>query len=545
MRKFWFTIAFLLITITSAYAQSCTTDVLQALSRAGAACSDVLRNQVCYGNGLVEATFPMGEATLPLVGDRAEIDFMTRLQVGGDAATEFSVATIKLQANLLDTQPGRNLTVLASGNAVLENQVALRPISRITSTGTLNIRTLPDGIDGDIIKQVPLRTSLTANGITENGAWLRVEVPDESTVGWVLREIIVAAETDLSILNIVDVDTPYLRPYQVMTVQTGSDDTPCTGAPQSGILLQSPSVEDTVTITINNAVVKMAGTVFLQAPDGDPMLLNQIDGFSEITYAGTIGYMVGGARIAIDTGLGDAEPYDSTDLIGLPTNNLTYRVRVPAPVDDTVLASAIDRYFNPPVTPTRIPASDRPPPCITVTTTRATLYAGPGTYYEVIRELTANTRIVPVQEQRDSDGNVWWQLNNGHYIQASRAERTGDCDSVPLTEIVGAPQANELSLERCESFNGPIRAGQTVTIEFNVKVGETYDEARNSIYYDPGTITVNQDRLRVYHSNPREVSEDVWYRSFYASWTAEAGTFRIEGDRLSYEVICDITVPVG
>jgi hypothetical protein len=42
-----------------------------------------------------------------------------------------------------------------------------------------------------------------------------------------------------------------------------------------------------------------------------------------------------------------------------------------------------------------------------------------------------------------------------------------------------------------------------------------------------------------------QVQPERYYRLFHASWIAQAGTFRIIGNRLHYTVICDITVPLG
>ena len=50
--------------------------------------------------------------------------------------------------------------------------------------------------------------------------------------------------------------------------------------------------------------------------------------------------------------------------------------------------------------------------------------------------------------------------------------------------------------------------------------------------------------LWVYHSNPIRVSENQYYRTFTASWTAEPGTHRITGERLHYKIQCDVIIPV-
>ena len=43
-------------------------------------------------------------------------------------------------------------------------------------------------------------------------------------------------------------------------------------------------------------------------------------------------------------------------------------------------------------------------------------------------------------------------------------------------------------------------------------------------------------------SNPED---ERYLRIFRANWTAEPGTYRVRGERLSYIAICYLTVPVG
>ncbi|MDQ7028036.1 MAG: hypothetical protein Q9P44_21040 [Anaerolineae bacterium] len=136
-----------------------------------------------------------------------------------DTNDEYAVALMQLQLSLINTQPGRNVSVIAFGDVTLTNQVPVRPTILIESTGLLTLRTLPD-IEADMIEQYPLRTTVTANGLYSDGGWLRVEVPDTSEIGWVSLDII-TTNGDINSLNIVDVDTPFLRPFQLMSLSTG------------------------------------------------------------------------------------------------------------------------------------------------------------------------------------------------------------------------------------------------------------------------------------------------------------------------------------
>ena len=153
--------------------------------------------------------------------------------------------------------------------------------------------------------------------------------------------------------------------------------------------------------------------------------------------------------------------------------------------------------------------------------------------------------MYPVLRLSDSDGVTWWQLSNSHWMLANQANSEGDCPDVPGTEVIEVPDFNVLVLETCDTSNGPIRAGQWVQIEFTIGSFRTLGEAEQAFYIDRGRVTVNNQWIYVSAGAPFKVADERFYRKFYSSWYAESGTFRIIGSRLTYSVICDVTVPVG
>jgi len=546
---------FTFITAAPILAQNeCLVSVLQSFARAGAACTDVGRDEACYGNGSVSASFDaMSAASFDLPGERAGVGLMQQLVVAGNEPDTWSIAQMQLQASILNTQTGRNLLVLAYGEATLTNLVPVRPTVRVTSNGTVNVRSVPSAIDGELLVELPLRTSVTANGITAEGDWLRVEVPDRAEIGWVSRGVFASTE-DFSSLNIVDETTPFLRPFQVMTIVTGRDDALCEGAPESGVILQAPNTEETVNVTVNGVSLAIAGTVFLQAAPDSEMSLHVLDGYLIASVGDESKYAVAGSRLVLplDTSLNvigalpSAEPYTEEELVGLPVNNLNYRVTIASDVTQAEIDAQIAALT---AEPTPIPetasqtVSQR---CIRTAASRVILYAGPGTFYEVIREVRGGSRIYPVLRLSDSDGTTWWQLNNGHWMLASLGRSEGECTDIPVTDVVQPPSYNTLSLERCEALNGPVRAGQYVVIEFVDGGWETIGEAMEAPRIDPGRITINEQWYWVSASDPvLIVNPERYYRTFSTGWIAQPGTYRIVGSRLSYTVICDITVPLG
>jgi hypothetical protein len=163
----------------------------------------------------------------------------------------------------------------------------------------------------------------------------------------------------------------------------------------------------------------------------------------------------------------------------------------------------------------------------------------------VVNEIRSGARVDPVFQVTDANGDIWWQLRNGNWIQAEVVETAGNCDEVPVTNFVPAPMYNELSLETCETTNGPLRAGQYVEITFVPPAWRTYNDAYIAPQVDPGQITVDSAPLYVYASDVIEIAEERYIRVFEAYWEASAGSHRIVGERLSYIITCNVTVPVG
>jgi hypothetical protein len=56
---------------------------------------------------------------------------------------------------------------------------------------------------------------------------------------------------------------------------------------------------------------------------------------------------------------------------------------------------------------------------------------------------------------------------------------------------------------------------------------------------------VGSQRMRVQASQPVKIADERYVLTYSTQWEATPGTFRITGKRLSYQVICDVTVPLG
>ncbi len=525
---------------------SCPANILLLLSRAAAVCSRAERNQACYGSGAVGADFYADPVTFAQPGDMADSGAIQTLQTGGEAG-EWGVAALQTQANLADTQQ-RSVSLLLFGQAQVVNEVPPVPQLMLVSTGTVNIRAEPR-LNAEIIERVGVRGTVNANGRSADGSWLRVRLPD-SRIGWVAREAPITSSGSPQTLHIVEVGDPAYRPFQSFTVRTARDDAPCEGAPASGLLVQTPNTVDWVDLVINGLPVRMAATVFIQADD--VLTLNVLDGQVEAGAEGTRQYVPAGARLQVplDADLSasgassPAEPYDEADLVALPLNNLPVRLRVMPALTQAEIDERVTAYNTP--RPTPIPPQERARNvCVRQTIRDENLYAGPGLFYEVINEIRRGTRLMPVLQANDADGMVWWQLRNSNWIQARAVASSGPCPDVPLADVISPPRNNTLSLETCETTNGQLRAGQQVTITFLPPAWETLADAQAAPRIDPGSITINGVALPVRASSPERIAPERYVRVFSTTWRAEAGAHRIEGERLHYIAICNLTVPVG
>ncbi|MFN8371972.1 MAG: hypothetical protein U0694_03730 [Anaerolineae bacterium] len=118
---------------------ACPALVDQALSSAATACQTLGRNEVCYGYTQVQAFDAEGQtlADFAEVGDIAALQDIKRLVTFSlDTISEvWGIALLSLQANLPDTLPGQNVTIVAFGLTELhadnESMQAFRFVSSI------------------------------------------------------------------------------------------------------------------------------------------------------------------------------------------------------------------------------------------------------------------------------------------------------------------------------------------------------------------------------------------------------------------------------
>jgi hypothetical protein len=400
--------------------------------------------------------------------------------------------------------------------------------------------------------KVGIVDTLIANGrYVEDNSWLRVRVPNSEALGWVSTTL-VNPRGDAGTLLPVGLGTPLFRPFRYLNLRTNNDFSLCDGALPGGLLLQTPPTS--VNLTINGVDVQLTATAFLQA--ADTLSLYVLEGQASLTVNGEMQWIPAGARasVPLDTnGIATdvpmpAEPYTLETVQTLPVNNLPLRVTIAQPLTPEQIAEQVAILGAEPMV---VEDVQRPPvvdnSCRYRVKQPASLWAGPGQFYEAINEIRAGAFIYPVLQVTDPDGETWWQLRNTNWIRALRVEQTGDCEPIPVTAYIPAPSTNAMSLETCETRNGPLRDRQRVTLEFIPPPWDNYGEARDAVIVDPGRISVNSQYLHVSASNPIRLGTigERHLRIFSTTWVATPGSYRIVGQRLSYILTCSVTVPTG
>ena len=541
----------LLLSVTMSVAQSaaplCPAHSLLSIARAGSACAMLKTGQACYGSGTVTATVAGGNASAGLTqpGDMVALRDLASLRVSPDSEAED--ASISIASLAIQTSPRVNdvVNVVLLQDAELTSQV-IPPIEMIVrATGALHVRAAPSS-DSAALADFAVNNSLTANGRTHQGDWLRVTVPATGEIGWISAALVRVTENILSLPEAVSGET-VAQPFQILDFSS-SDHSGCNGKLPSGALLQTPSTDfkDAVSLTINDSVLWLAGTAFLGQVSGETTLI-VLDGLAQMSVGEVVQFVPEGAQVDISAAVLIPAPYDAAMTAALPINNLPRRFHVTAPQTQAVIDAAIAAIVVPtptPIFPTATPSDV----CRRTIGRDTTVSSGPGVEYEALTTLAAGTAIRPVQKTTNAAGEVWWQLADSGWVARSGVVERGNCPDVPAAGRLPAPATNTYSLERCQSSNGPIRVGQQVTFEFIPPAWDNLGEATSALQTDPGHFTLNADRFRARASRPIRLgtsnppNEDRYLRRFTLLWRAQAGTFRVTGTWLHYEPSCNLTI---
>ncbi|MBC7813548.1 MAG: SH3 domain-containing protein [Burkholderiales bacterium] len=210
----------------------CPVIVETALAAANTFCGGAGRNEACYGNVLLTAQPQPGVSDFQFEapGDLESLTDIQTMQLSSQIAEEgvWGIALLRVQANLPDTLPGQNVTLLLFGDAQIEDasneaEVASRmagelpadpeataeagtpptampmPTIAVTANGGANVRA-GASTEAGVVAGLTAGQTATAVGRNEASDWLQIRL-DDGTMGWVATRI-VTADGDVAILPV-------------------------------------------------------------------------------------------------------------------------------------------------------------------------------------------------------------------------------------------------------------------------------------------------------------------------------------------------------
>jgi len=335
-KVFWILfVLFISTAISIAQEVTCPAMVETILETVGETCTEVGRNEACYGNQLVDA---QGFDEQPLsdfasAGDTVDIASIASLSTADfDINTDtWGIAILALQADLPDTLPGQNVTIVIFGDTQLGNQVI--PEDQMvhtlpaTSTGAINVRG-GAGTNFDIVTTLAAGEAVTLIGRNAAGDWVQIE--SDAGEAWVFVSLLnVDGDTALLPISGDDTASEYAAPMQAFQLQTGIGQPACAEVPPSGILVQAPT-ETTVHFLVNGVQIEVGSTAFLQTSN-NAVTVNTLDGTVAVTSADETQIVEPGYQVTASADRAPTEPddYDFEALRYLPVSLLPERTGIP------------------------------------------------------------------------------------------------------------------------------------------------------------------------------------------------------------------------
>lgn len=348
MMRLSFVLLCLLLTITAAAQDTCTTQVADALALVDQSCEDMGRNELCYGNTSVSVTGLDEGAAFSQPGDVVSILDIASVRTGPYAEPdEWGIAVMQVQANLPDTLPGANVTFLLFGEGEVRN--AGSPVVSLSAStaGGLNVRGGPS-TNFAVVGGVQANETVDLIGRNVAGDWVYFVTGEQS--GWLFASLL-QIEGDVMTLDEVPNDfeggSPY-APMQAVYFSSGIAESTCRELPHDGILIQTPDYPQPIELIVNDVEIRLSSTAYLQAEAGNEMVIYLVEGFAFVTSNGVTVNLPAGAetRIPIDDQLratGTPSPpasYVPQDVTAAPVSVLPDAISVATPAAPELLSAA-------------------------------------------------------------------------------------------------------------------------------------------------------------------------------------------------------------
>lgn len=353
MRRQWvITIAsfILSVAIVSAQTGQCTEIIETAIANAEEGCSSIGRNQACFGHIALDATGQPDADNFQFsnIGDIVDVAEIETLTLGGfnSDTGAWGVVLMRLQANLPDTLPGQNVTVILFGDTTLRNaassvaqQIPPEQQQTISATGAVNIRSLPT-TTASVLGSVNSGVNITATGRTSDNQWIRTLFDEQP--GWI-ASFLLSGDSRIEDLLVVEPDAEQFGPMQAFYLTTGIGRPGCKEIPDNGMMVQTPQGVGTINLTVNEVDIEMGSTVYFTINDDRMMSVQPIEGAARVTSGGMTRTAIAGTRTQIqlnDDYLPEGEPsipesyFGDEDIDDLPYEALEREIEWDEGLDD-------------------------------------------------------------------------------------------------------------------------------------------------------------------------------------------------------------------
>ncbi|MCS6837177.1 MAG: SH3 domain-containing protein [Anaerolineae bacterium] len=328
-------------------ASGCPAQVQAALSAAQITCGQVGGGEACLGSGVVEASPQEGaQIRFTQPGDRASFSNLTELRLRTLDTSEKTLALV-VGRPIFPTTSGSTAeaTMIVIGDVTLVDDGDQRPsasaggvIGTVIADFGLNVRRRPDPAS-EVVWQLRRGDLINITGQTADKTWYRMEIPNQFRApAWVYAPYIqVSGNIPIVDPSIVPTRTApqagattLFQAMQAFNLLSGSVNAECVGAPPSGALIQTPNgMFDRMRLRVNDVLIELNGTMFLQAQANDNLLISVLEGDANITAQGAMSSTPKGFRASVALG-GNLEPqgaplpdsFDQRELIGLPVSQL-------------------------------------------------------------------------------------------------------------------------------------------------------------------------------------------------------------------------------
>jgi len=349
-------------------AGGCPNQVQASYSAAQITCGQLASGDSCLGSGVVEASPQEGlELAFAQPGDRAALANLTELRLRTLDTSQKTLALV-IGRPLFPTTSGSTAeaTLILVGDVTLVDDGDQRPnpsaegaVGTIIADFGLNVRRKPDP-SAEVVWQLRPGDLINITGQTADKAWLRMEIPNQfSATAWVYAPY-VEVVGDVPIVDPASLPprsapqpsssttTTLFQPMQAFSLLSGTISADCVGAPPSGALIQTPNgLFDRMRLRVNDVLIDLSGTIFLQAQANDNLLISVLEGEVNVTAQGAVSSAPSGFRVSVALG-GNLEPlgpplpdsFDQRELIGLPVSQLPRMIELSLVQQESAQAAA-------------------------------------------------------------------------------------------------------------------------------------------------------------------------------------------------------------